>query len=175
MRVISGTLRSRVLKTLDGNNTRPTLDKVKGSVFNHLGNLSNKSFLDLYAGSGSIGIEAVSRGCKVVYFNEINQKAIKVIKENLDTFRITNYHLSSSDALRYLQSFKETVDVIYLDPPFDSDYQIVLDEIYNKNILASYGEIVVESEKDLNFLVPDTYKTKEVLYGRIKITYIRKV
>ena len=174
MRVISGKYRSRRLKTLAGLMTRPTLDKVKGAVFNHLGDLRSKSFLDLFCGCGNIGIEALSREAQKVVFNDSDQQAIKILKENLNSLKVAEdrYSIFRSSYVDLLASCTELFDIIYLDPPFDSAlFLSCLQLIKEHNILKPAGEIVCESEMAEELENPWFRTEKVVQYGRIKISY----
>ena len=176
MRVISGEYRSRILNTLEGNTTRPTLDKVKGAIFSRYNsNINGSTFLDLFSGSGSIGIEAISRGASLVIFNDINNKANKIIESNLKMLKINNYELYQLDYIILLDKLKNyKFDYIYLDPPFNNiDYDELLNNISNSNILKDNTNIIVESTNDIK--LNDKYNKlvliKSVKYGNIKISY----
>ena len=177
MRVISGIYRSRVIKTLTTKESRPTLDQVKGAVFNHLGNLREKVLLDLFCGCGNIGIEAVSRGALKVVFNDLNYQAILVLKSNLETLKIENhkYEVYNWPYDRLLDKLEENFDFIYLDPPFATDYLLTaLEGIYLNSLLKKDGEIICESELNTNLDNPWFIIVKTQKYGRIKISYLRK-
>lgn len=177
MRVIAGKFGSLKLNTLKGDLTRPTLDKVKEAVFSKIQfRLNDAIFVDLYSGSGSIGIEAISRGCKKCYLNDLNINAYKVIKENINKLNITNYKLTNLDYLNCLNSINEKVNFIYIDPPFlKTDYHKVINNIDQSDILNSNGLLIVESTKDI--VLNDKYgrliKDSEKKYGTIKITYYK--
>ena len=178
MRVIAGEYRSRLLCTLDGSNTRPTLDKVKGAVFSKIGyNISNSKFLDLFSGSGSIGIEALSRGAKLVVLNDMNKDANNIIKKNLVMLKASNYEL-------YQLSYKILIDklsnyqfdYIYLDPPFnDVDYNDLLNLISNSTLMSPNCLVIIESsvELKLNINYNHLVQMKSVKYGKIKISYYK--
>lgn len=174
MRIISGEFRSLQIKTLSGSDTRPTLNRVKQAVFNHLGNLKNCDFLDLFSGSGAIGIEAISKGAKNVVFNDSQPLAHQIIIENLTTLKVSydKYRLHNLDALFLLEQLKEPFDFIYLDPPFNyCDYSLLLDRIVINKLLKPTGELVVESNNQAVVDCEGLIKTKEGVYGKIKITY----
>ena len=124
MRVVAGTARSLILKTIEGMDTRPTTDRIKETLFNMLtGYVTDAKFLDLFAGSGGIGIEALSRGARECTFIENNPKAVNCIKDNLkhtkldDKGRVLKY-----DAISYVQGLdKIDYDVIFMDPPYSKD------------------------------------------------------
>ena len=123
MRVITGSARGRKLKTLEGMDTRPTSDRVKEAVFSAIQfELPGSVFLDLFAGSGQMGIEALSRGAKQAVFNDLNPKAVQVVKDNLLSTgfsrqaRVLNLSLEG-----FLRTDKTQFDLAYLDPPYRSD------------------------------------------------------
>lgn len=176
MRVISGKYRSRILKSLENDKTRPTLDRVKEAVFSSLYDINDKVFLDLFSGSGSIGIEALSRGARKVVFNEIDKNALNIIKKNIANLNISEeYELHNLDYRRCLKNLNMKFDIIYVDPPYAAKYyQEVIDEINDLNLLSADGIIVLESEKNISLDLKQYNIIKSVSYGRIKITYLRR-
>ena len=176
MRVISGEYRSRRLLTLPGEKTRPTLDRVKEAVFSHLGTMENRCFLDLFCGSGAIGIEALSRGAKLVIFNDWDTEAIATTKKNLDNLKIApaKYQIRQLDFRQLLKTIAMQFDFIYIDPPYDSGlFQEVLAQITQYRVLKPQGEIIVESEKNEELNDDELEITKTVKYGRVKINYLK--
>ena len=168
MRVISGSARGTRLVDLGDADIRPTLDRVKESFFNQVGqDLSGRTFLDLFAGTGSIGIEALSRGAEKVFFVEKNPTANALITRNLEKCRmisedqINRWQLIKRDALEFILVLKDKdvhFDLIYVDPPF-------ADNVYKKfltllpDILKIEGSVIVEH----------FHKTKlQESYGRLK-------
>lgn len=156
MRVIAGKYRSRSLQSLSGNDTRPTYDRLKETLFNVLaaaGRIEGAVFVDLFAGTGSIGIEALSRGAARVYFVESSRKAAQVIRTNLESLGITKetevLEQSAADALRHLAASDLHPDVIFLDPPYRMHgiYAQVLRTIAQTGILTDSGIVVAEHEK----------------------------
>ena len=172
MRVISGEARGKKLVALEGLNTRPTLDRVKESLFNILQfDIADKNFLDLFAGSGAIGIEALSRGAKSATFCDNSIDAIKIIKENVKNTRcIDRANIINKDyisALQYLADKKEKFDIIYLDPPYKTELaNIALDRIMNLELLSKDGIIIIETD--------DAEKENEINNGKIQIFDKRK-
>lgn len=158
MRVIAGTARGTRLGALKGANIRPTLDRVKESFFNKVGQtLEGVVFLDLFAGTGSMGIEALSRGAKKVVFVENDQRAQSLIYNNLDKCHFglgetdsknKNWVLLKSSALRALQILQERedrFDIVYVDPPFaDGLYKGCLDALACSDLLADSSLVVAE-------------------------------
>jgi 16S rRNA (guanine(966)-N(2))-methyltransferase RsmD len=153
MRVISGTARGTRLVSLGSADIRPTLDRVKESFFNQVGpGLEGLTFLDLFAGSGSMGIEALSRGAETVVFVEPNLEAQRIIMQNLEKCRMTGdsprWVLLKSPALAGLKTLKErnlSFDLIYVDPPFADDlYETTLLGLSPSGILRQDAIIVAE-------------------------------
>lgn len=149
MRVISGSARGRKLSAPDGLDTRPTTDRVKESIFNIISPyLPAANILDLFAGSGAMGIEALSRASQHAVFIEQNEKALKVIKKNLtDTRLVDRAEVIRSDAFSFLKRTKIKFDIIFLDPPYNKGLlTAAIDEIHRFSLLADGGIIVAESE-----------------------------
>ncbi len=151
MRINAGSAKGRLLKSpRAGSKVRPTGDKVKSAFFNIIGTkITTGSFLDLFAGTGSIGIEALSRGCKKCVFVDKDKNALRLVRENLCLVGFTEQAcLLGCDALRALQILKKkdlTFNVIYLDPPYDySRIGDVLETIYNYRLLNADGYVGVE-------------------------------
>ena len=133
MRVISGTYRGRVLKSPSGNKTRPTSDRLRETLFNVLQTKidSETRFLDLCAGTGAIGIEALSRGAKFATFVDKSRRACGLIEENLDLLAVPEdkteiFQSSADDFLRRLSEKIEGWDIIFFDPPYQEDYSKVI-------------------------------------------------
>ncbi|MFX4261699.1 16S rRNA (guanine(966)-N(2))-methyltransferase RsmD [Pelotomaculum propionicicum] len=160
LRVISGSAKKRKLKTPPGMGVRPTSDRVKEALFNILGNsVPDCSFLDLFAGSGNIGIEALSRGAASAVFVENNYKNLLVIKENLhltgleDKARLIRGEVAA--VLSGLGLENQAFDIIFLDPPYLKDYEIkTLAAIARHRLLKPDGRVIVESSKNQH-LPPD--------------------
>jgi 16S rRNA (guanine966-N2)-methyltransferase len=151
MRVISGTARGTRLVSLGSADIRPTLDRVKESFFNQVGpGLEGVAFLDLFAGSGSMGLEALSRGAESVVFVEPNPKAQRIIMQNLEKCKMTienpRWDLLKSTALSGLKTLQEyDFDLVYIDPPFaDGLYEPTLKSLAAGNCLHSDAVVVVE-------------------------------
>ncbi len=176
MRVITGTARGRRLKTPENYDIRPTTDNVKESVFNIIQfDIEGRRVLDLFAGTGQLGIECLSRGAAEAVFIDENTAAVKIVKENLKTCGFTAAVLQQ-DALSYLRHCGK-FDLIFVDPPYDSRlYESVLETINSVDILSDGGIILCESrrEKSLPDMRAPYRKKKEYNYGRVKLTvYIK--
>lgn len=177
MRVVAGKYKRTNLVALEGDATRPTKDMVKEALFDALQVKSGESFLDLFSGSGGIGIEAISRGCKPVIFNDINRDAIKIIETNLNKIheeaRVLN--LNYEECLYKLKNDK--FDYIFLDPPYAFEHYDKIMQIINENDMLNKRGIViaeVKSDVQLNAEYDDLQCYKEKKYGISKLIYYRK-
>ena len=176
MRVISGSAKGRKLKTPRGMDVRPTADSVKEAVFNIIReDVIGCRVLDLFAGSGQLGIEALSRGAKEAVFVDVSATSLKLVKDNLMLCGFTGKTVKE-DAINYLQD-ASSFDLIFIDPPYDSDcYEKVFEKIKSFDILTDGGIIIVESRR--NKTLPDLeypYKMLKVYeYGSVKISTYTK-
>ncbi len=180
MKVISGSLKGREILGYKIDGTRPTMDRVKESIFGMLeGNVSNSIVLDLFAGSGNYGIEAISLNAKLVYFNDINKECIRVIKKNIEKFKIDNkcilYNLDYLKCLKLLKEKSLSFDLIFLDPPYKLHVlKNILNFIDQNSLLNINGFVVVElQDEDLEEEYLSLRKIKERKYGDKKV-YIYK-
>ncbi len=175
MRVITGTARGKRLKTLQGTDVRPTTDKTKEALFSIIQfDLEGTRVLDLFSGSGQLGIEAISRGAFHCVFVDIDKEAIKIINENLNN---TAFCLQSTvintDALSYLSNCEYKFDIVFIDPPYNSSLAAsslkLIDRVLNK------GAIVV-CETSNNAVLPDTIgenAVKRYKYGKTILSVYR--
>ncbi|MDO4287171.1 MAG: 16S rRNA (guanine(966)-N(2))-methyltransferase RsmD [Eubacteriales bacterium] len=181
MRVISGSARGRMLQAVPGKDTRPTTDKVKESVFNILQfRLYDAVMLDLFAGTGQMGIEALSRGAARAVFVDCAPKAISVIRRNIAAARVEEraeiLNLPYQQALQKLQGQK--FDILFLDPPYGGELlNSALKVVESFDILSSDGIIICESSVEDTIICPDTFAVhKTYRYGTICLTALcRKV
>ena len=151
MRVISGKYKGRVLKGFDIDGTRPTMERVKESLFAMIqNNIKDKIVLDLFSGSGNLGIEALSQGAKYTYLVDYNKIATKTIKENLNNLKITNALVIEKDYLLALSFFKQNnikLDIVFLDPPYKSKFiNKAIEYIEKEDLLNEDGLIVCETD-----------------------------
>jgi 16S rRNA (guanine(966)-N(2))-methyltransferase RsmD len=179
MRVISGKMRGVRLKTPDGLNTRPTADRVKEAMFSILQfELPGARVLDLFGGTGQLGIEAISRGAKEAVFVDQSEKACKLIRENLRLARMEKEgRVVRGDYLTFLKSTKEKFDIILLDPPYAEVFlENALKLITEIDILQSNGIIVAECPlgKVLPPEFPGYTRSKDYKYGNTILTIYRK-
>lgn len=156
MRVIAGSKKRLQLQTVPGMNTRPTTDRIKETLFNMIGNeVYDCRFLDLFAGSGQMGIEALSRGATYTCFIEKDKKALNCIRQNLEHTKFTDESMvMSGDAVDCLNrlSNDKPFDIIFMDPPYELGVeQKVLDAIYKNHLLSQEGYIIVEAALDTDF------------------------
>ena len=177
MRVITGSARGRRLKTPDNYDIRPTSDNVKEAVFNILQfDVEGRRVLDLFAGTGQLGIEALSRGAASAVFIDRDRAAIQIVKDNLKTCGLSGTVLCC-DSLSYLKNCGR-FDLIFVDPPYDSGlYDEVLGMINQIDILSDGGIIIVEARQDtpLPNMTAPYRRLREYRYGKVKIcTYTKE-
>ena len=177
MRVITGSARGRRLKTPESYDIRPTTDNVKEAVFNILQfDVEGRRVLDLFAGTGQLGIEALSRGADSAVFVDHDRTAVQIVKDNLKTCGLSGTVLCA-DALTYLRKCGR-FDLIFIDPPYDSGlYDSVLETINQVDILSEGGIIIVEARREipLSDMTLPYHKLREYRYGKVKIcTYTRE-
>jgi 16S rRNA (guanine(966)-N(2))-methyltransferase RsmD len=177
MRVITGSAKGRKLETLEGLDVRPTTDKVKEAIFSAIQfDLFDSCVLDLFAGTGQLGIEALSRGARSAVFIDNSRKSIEVIKRNLEK---TEFTLKSTvlnmNGIDFISSSSNKFDFIFLDPPYNKG---ILLEILPKlsNILTTDGIIICEYEKNLDLpeKIEGLMLKKEQKYGKIKVSMFCK-
>lgn len=183
MRVISGTARGNKLYSLEGNNTRPTLDRVKESLFNIIGlKVRDAVVLDLFSGSGAIGIEAASRGAEKVILCDKSKDAINIINKNIEKTKLKeNTKVINSDYKEALKKAGCTYDIIYIDPPYATNLvKESVEEILKNEYLNNSGIIIIETDeeerinKELNEIEEkiDIYDKRK--YGRVILMFLRK-
>lgn len=179
MRVISGKARGVTLKTPEGMQTRPTTDRVKESMFSIIQfDLPGASVLDLFGGTGQLGIEALSRGAKKAVFVDQARKSCDLIRENLRRTKLESMgQVVCSDYMQYLKRSRERFDIIVLDPPYAEVFlENALKCITEIDILQSNGIIVTERPlgKELPFEFPGFVRSRDYKYGNTLITLYRK-
>lgn len=178
MRVIAGSAKGRPLKSALGNNTRPTTDKVKEALFSMITPyLDGGTVLDLFAGTGGLGIEALSRGMEFAVFIDQNKNSIDIIKDNIEfcgfTDRVEIYRNDAERALRILSKRGIKFDLIFLDPPYKlENYLRIISFIAENEMMSEEGIIV--AEHDAKYFLPENIKSfsriKSALYGNIGLT-----
>ena len=176
IRITGGENRSRLLETPNTTLTKPTMDKVRAAVFNALGDsVKNSRVLDLFAGSGSYGFEALSRGAKFATFVDSSFEAIKAIKKNAANLDRENVEILNKDVLAFLEQNSQEFDIIFADPPYKLDvYESIVKTLIERNILAGGGIIVFESERELNIDESLFKSVRFYKHGLAKIYILRK-
>ena len=176
MRVITGSARGRRLLTLEGDDVRPTTDKVKEAIFSAIQfDIEGRTFLDLFAGSGQMGIEALSRGAKSATFVDSSRKAVEIVRKNLSNVGLYDKgRVLHADSLSFIGTITEKFDIVFLDPPYGTGILqkalpeiaekvnktgvIIAENSENEEISANYGEFMLDRQKH---------------YGKIKVTMYR--
>lgn len=180
MRVIAGTARSLRLKTIEGTDTRPTTDRIKETLFNMLtGYTCDTRFLDLFSGSGGIGIEALSRGAEGCTFVELSPKAVSCIRDNLIHTKLEKKaDVHKADAVSFVSSLgKIDYDVIFMDPPYGRQLERAVMTVLSDKKFEADTLIVIEASLDEAFDYLDSlgfYVTKEKKYKTNKHVFVRK-
>ena len=181
MRIISGKARGTKLYTLDGTATRPTLDRVKESLFNIIQNdIEDSTVLDLFSGSGAIGLEFLSRGAKRAVLCDSSKDAIKIIKQNVQKThfqeKVEVYNMEFTKLVERLQNQK--FDIIYIDPPYATDFiKISLEKIIEYELVNENTKIIVETDDETRILNQiekmDVEITDKRKYGRATIIFLK--
>ena len=173
MRIVGGKYRHRlIVYPDDATHTRPTKDRVREAIFSAIGDISNARVLDLYAGSGAMGIEALSRGASHCTFVDISPIAIKTIKENISNLKIdsSEYEIIKNKDIIAIESFKNKFDLIILDPPYEEgQYELIVDLLNKKDLLSENAIIVMEANRFIKLENIDYKKNKEYHYGEISV------
>ena len=180
MRIIGGKYRSRVLKEFTGEAVRPTSDRAREALFNILSlKINGAKVLDLFSGSGALGIESLSRGAKEVVFNDVAKDSVALIKSNLATLkiplsnetRVTNYDFSVC-----LDTAQGQFDLIFIDPPYKFDYGVkALEKIAKNKLLSENGVAVYERDRAFEGEIEGLEKYDERRYGKAFFTFFRRL
>ena len=176
MRIVGGKYRHRLISFPDDmTHTRPTKDRIREAIFSALGDINNALVLDLYAGSGAMGLEALSRGAKKCTFVDVSSMAIKVIKDNINNLKISEEEYlvikdQDTNALKKFKNDKTKFDIVFLDPPYESgQYSQIVDILINDDLLNENSVVVIEANKDIDLENVAYQKKKEYHYGDIKV------
>lgn len=175
MRIVGGKYRSRVLVGFEKIGVRPTSDMARESLFNILQNvIGGARFLDLFSGSGAMGIEALSRGASRVVFNDYSRESVALIKQNLKKLGVSeDYSVVNFDALSYLKRTSEQFDIIYIDPPYKSELG-ELAVLESGRVLSDNGVVILESETPFTGEIKGFKVTDQRKYGRARLTFFKK-
>jgi len=171
MRIVSGKYRGKVLKEFDLDSTRPTTDRVKESIFNLIQfDVLEADVLDLFAGTGALGVEAISRGANKVVFVDSNIKAINIIKENLKGVD-GDYLVLNEDFKTFLKTNKTKFDIVLLDPPYKTNFGIeAIEMLIINNVLKEGAIIIFETSEENDFeLSFQNFEIKKKKYGKIVV------
>lgn len=179
MRIIGGEYRSRRISAPRGAHTRPTLDGTRESLFNILqGRVAGAAVLDLFAGSGALGLEALSRGAVRAVFCDDSREAAQAVRANLNALsaesRARLLHMDWQRAVEQLSRDEEQFDLIFLDPPYQMHYEPLLERILSAGLLAHDGWILMERGCDKRVFAPDAFeifRTKD--YRMTSVDFIR--
>ena len=180
LRVISGKAKGLRLKSINGLQTRPTADRIKESLFSIIGALLDKAVvLDLFAGTGALGIEALSRGAEFVTFIDSSRESISVVKENIKHTGFEEFaeiYLNDYDrAIKALAQKDKKYDIVFLDPPYGKGLDIKAGKcITENNLLSDKGIIIIETEEILEDNIFGMTKYDERSYGRTKLSFYKK-
>ena len=173
MRIVGGKYRHRlIVYPDDATHTRPTKDRVREAIFSAVGDISNFDVLDLYAGSGAMGIEALSRGASHCVFVDNSLIAIKTIKENVTNLKIpeNEYEIIKNRDLVAIDSFKQKFDLIILDPPYEEgQYEMIVNLLKEKDLFSENAIIVMEANRPIVLENIDYKRNKEYHYGDIMV------
>lgn len=177
MRIVGGIYRHRIINYPDdAKHIRPTKDRVREAIFSALGDLSNMKGLDLYSGSGAMGIEGLSRGCSFMTFVDINKIAIDMTKKNIQSLGITNAEVifkSDIEAINYFINNEKVFDIVFLDPPYkEGKYEEIVSLLVNNNIISERAIVVMESDHDIQIDDGLFSKRRDYKYGEIKVSIL---
>lgn len=176
MRIVGGKYRHRLITFPDDMaHTRPTKDRIREAIFSAIGDISNFRALDLYAGSGAMGIEALSRGANHVTFVDVSSLAVKTVSENLNSLKVdkNEYEILKTTDVSAIELFKEKnrqFDVVFLDPPYEKgEYEKIVALLQCNNLLSDNAILVLESNRPIKLENIDYQKNKEYHYGEIMV------
>lgn len=174
MRVIGGIYKRRLLSWPDdAKHIRPTKDRIREAIFSALGPLDGLTSLDLYSGSGAMGIESLSRGCSFATFVDCNKVALDTTKNNLSSLGIKNARIIAKKDVDAITSFiqnQEKFDVLFLDPPYEEGkYEEIINTFISNDLFNAHAIIVIEANRSVN--IPETWyiKRKDYQYGEVKV------
>ena len=179
MRIIGGKYISRVLVPFDGEEVRPTADRVKESLFNILAlKMYGANVLDLFSGSGALGLESLSRGAKKVTFNDFSKDSIAILKKNLKALKVDEkeYQLFNYDYNVCLGVVNGPFDLIFIDPPYKQEFgEIALQKIAQRGLLSENGIAVYERDRAFQGNIDGLELYDERKYGKTYVSFFRKI
>lgn len=175
MRVIAGQYKGRTLKSITGRDIRPTTDNVRESIFNIIAaKIDGAKVLDLFGGTGALGIESLSRGAQSVIFADKAQTSCRVIKENLELVN-ASARIMNVDATIALDILNEKFDVIFIDPPYATDGEPYIRKISDKRLLDENGVLIYErsSKDDVSETIGELITADTRKYGSVKLFFYK--
>lgn len=177
MRIVGGIYRHRLIEyPNDAEHIRPTKDRIREAIFSAVGDLTNRIGLDLYSGSGAMGIEGLSRGASFMTFVDHNRVAIDTTKKNISSLGIKNAEVLFMEDIAALEKFKQEkkrFDVIFLDPPYKlGKYEEVVDKLFKNELLSENAIIIIESDHDINVDESLFNRRRDYKYGEIKVSIL---
>jgi 16S rRNA (guanine966-N2)-methyltransferase len=171
VRIVAGSRRGARIFAPGGLDTRPTADRVREAVFNLVGPVDGASVLDLYAGSGAMGLEALSRGAEGVVFVESDRDACRTIRRNLDKLGLEGAEIACREVLGFLAGERRRFDLILVDPPYDMVESVAVRlALYLPAVLAADGLVALESSSRLEPLLPPLVVRTSRRYGSARVT-----
>ncbi len=179
MRIIGGKYRSRVLSEFAGESVRPTSDRVKESLFNILSlRMQGARVLYLFSGSGSLGLESLSRGAREVVFNDCAKESLAILKKNLTALKITvggeEAKVYNYDYVVCLEQLKGAFDIVFLDPPYRFDFGVkALERLAARKLLSKNGIAVYERDRPFEGSIDGLEQFDERKYGKTYLTFFR--
>jgi 16S rRNA (guanine966-N2)-methyltransferase len=175
VRIVAGSCKGAKIFAPKGLDTRPTSDRVREAAFNLIGPVDGAAVLDLYAGSGAMGLEALSRGAESAVFVDSDRDACRTIGRNLEKLRLTGAEVACRDVVRFLASDRRRFDLILVDPPYELLESVAVSlATYLPQLLADDGLVVVESSADDEpALTPLTTRTSR-RYGSTRVTLLEQ-
>ena len=179
MRIIGGKFKSRILKEFLGEKVRPTSDRAKEALFNILSlKLYGARVLDLFSGSGALGLESFSRGAKEVTFNDVSKDSLAILKSNLQTLNLSvgnEIKIYNYDYAVCLDVVQPPFDIIFIDPPYQLDYgKKALEKIAQKGLLSDNGIAIYERDRAFEGEIDGLEKYDERKYGKAFLTFFRR-
>jgi len=170
MRIISGKYRGKKLKEFNLDSTRPTTDRVKESIFNLIQfDVVDSVVLDLFSGTGALGVEAISRGAKLTHLVDNNKKAIEIINANLKgvegEFKVFNLDFNT-----FLSSTEIKYDIVLLDPPYKTNFGVeAIEQLVNLKLLNNNAIVIFETSEDRQFNFPKCFEISKKKYGTVAV------
>lgn len=177
MRIVGGIYKRRLITYPDdASHIRPTKDRIREAIFSAVGDLDGYKGLDLYSGSGAMGIEGLSRGCSSMVFVDVNKLAIETTKKNLYSLNINNAEvlfMKDTDAIDKFIIEKRQFDIVFLDPPYKmGQYEMIIDLFIKNDLLSENAIIVIESDRDVTLENDFFAKRRDYKYGEIKVAIL---